>query len=116
MADPMGVAFGDLLRGGGKSCCPRIIAQSVSPRGCIYPDVEMFQKTKQDPIESREVAIKFLRQFLYVKQGTEPDRRLISAANELLKDTPDGVVPYGAKWLQQGLISWRPGWESACSP
>ena len=75
----------------------------------IYPDVEMFQKTKQDPIESREVAIKFLRQFLYVKQGTEPDRRLISAANELLKDTPDGVVPYGAKWLQQGLISWRPG-------
>ena len=75
----------------------------------IYPDVEMFQKTRPDPIENREVAIKFLRRFLYVKEGTELDWRLISAGKELLTETPDGVVPCGAKLRQQGLISWSPG-------
>ncbi len=33
MADPMGVTLRASLRSGGKSCCPRIVAQSVSPRG-----------------------------------------------------------------------------------
>ncbi len=74
----------------------------------IFPDVRMLPKTSPESIKNREVAIKLLRHLLYVEAGTELDRRLTSAAHELLAETPAGLVPYGAKPRQQGLISWRP--------
>ena len=75
----------------------------------IFPDVQMFPKTSPEPIKNQEIALNFLRQLLYVEADTNLDRRLMSATDELLVETPDGVEPRYAKLRQQGLISWRTG-------
>jgi len=74
----------------------------------ISPDLEMLDTGARGGFESWDVAIEQLRRRLYVAPDTEPDRRLQSAARELLVDTPDGLVVRGTPPRQQGLVSWRP--------
>jgi SAM-dependent methyltransferase len=74
----------------------------------ICPDVEMLESASPRAFESRESALEQLRARLYVKPDTERDRRLQSAMDELLVETPDGVGIRGAKLRRQGLIAWRP--------
>jgi len=67
-------------------------------------------RTYQKPGSSPHI----LRQLLYVEADTNLDRRLMSAADELLAETPDGVEPRDAKLRQQGLH--RPGPGDAVRP
>ena len=79
----------------------------------IYPDIEMFGASEPQVFESREAAIEQLRQRLYITPDTEQDRRLKMAVQDLLEETPDGLVVPGARRRRQGLIAWRPAVPSA---
>ena len=74
----------------------------------IYPDLEMFEETSPEAVESREAAVELLRQFLYVKPDTEKDRRLQAALGELLVETPDGFTVRESRPRRQALIGWSP--------
>ena len=74
----------------------------------ISPDLEMVETGVRGGYESWDAAIEQLRRRLYVAPDTEQDRRLQSAAQELLLETPDGLVVRGAGLRRQGLVSWRP--------
>ena len=73
----------------------------------IYPDVEMLETGRAQSFESRDSALDTLRQRLYVAPGSEKDRRLEAAADEMLVDTRDGVAVRGAGPRRQALVSWR---------
>jgi hypothetical protein len=74
----------------------------------IYPNVEMFDPLPPQSAPSQDVALAFLRHFLYVRPGTEHDQRLQSAMTRLVVETPDGFTIRGAKPSRPALISWRP--------
>ncbi|MFQ5878935.1 MAG: class I SAM-dependent methyltransferase [Dehalococcoidia bacterium] len=74
----------------------------------IYPDLEMLQTSSSPVYESWEGAQEELRRRLYVGPGSEEDRRLERAMEELLERTPDGFAIRGAAPRRLGLISWRP--------
>ena len=63
----------------------------------LYPDLELLQTGDTHHFESRDHAIEMLRLRLYVAAGTEQDRRLQTAADELLTDSPDGLVVRGSQ-------------------
>ena len=73
----------------------------------IYPDLEMLGTGETQPFDSRDSAVEQLRQRLYVRPDTEMDERLLKAADELLVDTPDGLIVRGSRLRRQGLLSWR---------
>jgi len=75
----------------------------------ISPDLEMVEMSARGGYESWDAAIEQLRRRLYVAPDTEQDRRLQSAAQELLVETSDGLVVRGTGLRRQGLVSWRPG-------
>ena len=74
----------------------------------IYPDVQMLEPSPIQTFESKEQAFEQLNQRLYVKPGTGQEERLKRAIEDLLEETPDGLVVKGIAAGRQGLISWRP--------
>lgn len=74
----------------------------------IYPDVEMIETGSPRSAEDMESALKMLRKFVYVQPDTEKDRRLRKAAEELMTETPDGLVIRGARLRRQALVTWKP--------
>ena len=67
----------------------------------IYPDLEMFEATTSQTVESRETASELLRRLLYVQPDTEEDERLKIAIRELLVEGPDGFVVRGSRPRRQ---------------
>ena len=63
----------------------------------IYPNIEMFDPLPPQSAPSKDVALAFLRHFLYVRPGTEHDQRLQSAMIRLVVETPEGFTISGAK-------------------
>ena len=74
----------------------------------IYPDLEMLEKRGPQAFESREAAMEQLRGRLYVSPESEQERRLLAVADELLVETPEGLLVSGARERRQGLVSWTP--------
>lgn len=74
----------------------------------IYADVEMFKPSPLQTFESREDAHSQLLGRLYVEPDTEQDERLKKAIEDLLVETPDGLVIKGVTPGRMGLISWTP--------
>lgn len=74
----------------------------------IYPDVEMFEPSPLQTFESQQEAHDQLLGRLYVKPDTEEDERLKKAVEDLLVETPDGLVVRDIGRGRQGLISWTP--------
>ena len=73
----------------------------------IYPDLEMLEETVPVGAENRDKALEMLRHFLFVKPDTDQDRRLQNVMEELLVETPAGLVVRGARPRRQGLVFWR---------
>lgn len=63
----------------------------------LYPDLELLETGDTHRFESREQAIEMLRRRLYVAPESEQDRRLYTAADELLTDTPEGLIVRGSQ-------------------
>ena len=74
----------------------------------IYPNIEMFEPAPRQAFESREEAHEQLQRRLYVMPDTEQDTRLKKAIEDLLVETPDGLVIGGVEPSRQGLITWKP--------
>ncbi len=74
----------------------------------INPDVEMMEIEGPQTFDSREAALEQLRRRLWVNPGTEKDKRLQAAIQELLIESPEGLVARGSGPRRQGLISWSP--------
>ena len=74
----------------------------------IYPDLEMVREVPVQVLVSKDAAIDQLRGRLYVKPDTPQDERLDAAVDELMSETPDGLVIRGSGPRREGLISWRP--------
>ena len=75
----------------------------------IFPDLEMVGTQQPRTFDDREQALEQLRQRLYALPGTERDRRLEEALEEMLVESQDGLVVRNSKLRRQGLLSWRPG-------
>ena len=74
----------------------------------IYPDIEMVGTRRPQAFEDRGGALERLRQRLYVVPDTEQDRRLVMALDEMLVETPDGLIIRNTQIRHQGLLMWRP--------
>lgn len=74
----------------------------------IYPDVEMMPPVPPQAVPNREAAEAMLRRWLYVIPGSAEDRRLQTTLDELLIETPEGLVVKDARPRRQGIISWQP--------
>ena len=74
----------------------------------IYPDVEMITPEPAVVGPDLDTALEQLRQRLSVREGTDEDERLRTAADELLEETPDGVTVRGVAPLRQAIVTWRP--------
>lgn len=73
----------------------------------VYPDVTMLSAEPPVLDTDRDAALEQLRRRLAVDEGTEADRRLLAAADDLLEDTPAGVVVRGMPRQRMALVSWR---------
>ena len=56
----------------------------------------------------RDAALEQLRRRLAVEEGTDADARLRAAADELLEETPAGMVVRGVASRRQAIVTWRP--------
>ena len=74
----------------------------------IYPDLEMMVPEPAIVAPDRETALEQMRRRLSVDEGTDKDELLLSAADELLEETPDGVTVRGVPSHRQAIVSWRP--------
>ena len=74
----------------------------------IYPDVEMITPEPAVVGPDLDTALEQLRQRLSVREGTDEDERLRTAADELLEETPDGITVRGVAPLRQAIVTWRP--------
>lgn len=74
----------------------------------IYPDIEMLEPSPLQTFESPVQAHEQLLGRLYVKPDTEQDERLKAAIQDLLVETPDGLIIKDVSRGRQGLITWRP--------
>lgn len=72
----------------------------------IYPNVEMFSPSRRRALPSRDVAAAFARRLLFVDPGSEQDKRLAAALDELIEETPDGFSLRGQRAWPQGLVWW----------
>lgn len=72
----------------------------------IYPNVEMFDPVPPESVPNLEIARQFLRNFLYVRPGTEQDQSLQRAVDELVVATPEGIAVKDSRPRRQALITW----------
>ena len=75
----------------------------------IFPDVTMASADAAVLETDRDAALDQLRGRLSVREGTEADGRLLAAAEELLEETPNGLVVKGVAPQRQAIVTWRPG-------
>ncbi|MCY4449708.1 MAG: class I SAM-dependent methyltransferase [Chloroflexi bacterium] len=75
----------------------------------IFPDVTMVSADAAVLETDRDAALEQLRGRLSVREGTEADTRLLAAAEELLEETPNGLVVRGVAPQRQAIVTWRPG-------
>ena len=75
----------------------------------IYPDIAMVPPEPPQSVPDRAAAETMLRRWLYVAPGSAEEGRLQSALDELLVETPQGLMVKDSRPRRQGLISWQPG-------
>ena len=74
----------------------------------VFPDVTMLSAEAAVLDTDRYAAMEQLRRRLAVEEGSEADQRLRAAVDDLLEETPAGMVVRGMAPRRQALISWRP--------
>ncbi len=74
----------------------------------IYPDVKMIDPQVPTLGEDRGAALERLRRMLAVEEGSDADKRLLEAADDLLEETDEGLTVRGVKPWRQAIIAWRP--------
>ena len=74
----------------------------------IYPDVAMLPPEPAVLDADRAAAMEQLRRRLAVDEGAEADERLRAAADELLEETPEGIVVRGVSPRRTAIVTWRP--------
>ena len=74
----------------------------------VFPDVTMLSAEAAVLDADRDAALEQLRRRLAVEEGSEADQRLRGAVDDLLEETPAGMVVRGMAPRRQALISWRP--------
>ena len=74
----------------------------------IFPDVTMVSSEPVMLETDRDAALEQLRGRLSVKEGTDADERLLAAADELLEETPEGIMVRGVAPQRQTIVTWRP--------
>ncbi len=72
----------------------------------IYPDVEMFQAGPSQRFDAHEDAVQQVARRLYVAPGTDRERRLRRAVEDLMVQTPDGLTLQDARPRRLGLVKW----------
>ena len=75
----------------------------------IFPDLTMLPAVPPALVEEHGGALDYLRRRLSVDPDTEADARLRAAVNDLLEDTPDGLIVRGMSPRRQAILTWRPG-------
>lgn len=74
----------------------------------IFPDVTMISPETAVLDTDRSGAPEHLRQRLSVEEGTDADKRLHAAIDELLVDTPQGLSVRGVAPRRNAIVSWSP--------
>ena len=74
----------------------------------IFPDVTMLRAEAPVLDTDRDAALEQLRRRLAVDEGTEADERLRAAADDLLLETPVGVIVRGVAPQRHAMVTWRP--------
>ena len=74
----------------------------------VHPDVTMLPAESAVLDADRDAALEQLRRRLAVDEGTEADQRLRAAADDLLEETPAGMVVRGMAARRMAIVSWRP--------
>ena len=74
----------------------------------VHPDVTMLPAEPAVLDADRDAALEQLRRRLAVEEGSEADQRLRAAADDLLEETPAGVVVRGVSPRRQAIVSWQP--------
>ncbi len=74
----------------------------------IFPDIAMLPPEASVLDSDRIAALEQLRLRLGVSEGAEADERLRAAADELLEETPHGVVVRGVAPRRQAIVTWKP--------
>ncbi len=74
----------------------------------IFPDVTMLGAGPPVLDSDRDTALEQLRRRLSVAEGTEKDERLLVAVDELLLETPAGLVVRGVVPQRHAMVTWRP--------
>ena len=74
----------------------------------VFPDVTMLSAEAAVLDTDRDAALEQLRRRLAVEEGSEADERLRAAADDLLQETPAGVVVRGVAPRRQAIVTWRP--------
>ena len=74
----------------------------------IFPDVSMLSAEAAVLGPDRSAVLDQLRQRLGVEEGTETDGRLLAAADDLLLQTPAGLVVRGVAPQRHAMVTWRP--------
>ncbi len=74
----------------------------------IFPDVSMLSAEAAVLGPDRSAVLDQLRQRLGVEEGTEADGRLLAAADDLLLQTPAGLVVRGVAPQRHAMVTWKP--------
>ena len=74
----------------------------------VYPDVAMLSAEAAVLDADRDAALEQLRRRLAVDEGSEADQRLRAAVDDLLQETPAGMVVRGVAPRRQAIVTWRP--------
>ncbi len=74
----------------------------------VYPDVSMLTAEPAVLDNDGAAALDQLRRRLGVEPGTEADDRLRAAADELLEETPEGLIVKGVRPRRTAVVSWSP--------
>lgn len=75
----------------------------------VFPDVTMLPAEPPALVEEPGGALDYLRYRLAVDADSEADARLRAAMDDLLEETPGGLVVRGMSPRRQAILTWRPG-------
>ena len=74
----------------------------------IFPNVEMLEAGRPRSAPNLDVALAMARYMLFVRPGSEEDRRLQEAGREMAVVTTNGVTLRGHRARPQGVVWWWP--------